>query len=115
MFYQPRDPYYDEFYFGYPGNNTYNLNQNSSMPYDPYIGGNFNNQNFNNQTLGDDFYQYPNPNSNLNARTNINPINSNPNNISHHQNYNHLYPSIFRILDPVVKKVIYSSGNTYIN
>ena len=115
MFYQPRDPYYDEFYFGYPGNNTYNLNQNSSMPYDPYIGGNFNNQNFNNQTLGDDFYQYPNPNSNINARTNINPINTNPNNISHHQNYNHLYPSIFRILDPVVKKVIYSSGNTYLN
>lgn len=110
MFYQPRDPYYDDFYFGYPGNNTYNLNQNNSnMPYDPYLGNNFNQVSYNDQVFSDDFYRYPSP------RANVNSMNQNTNNVTHYQNYNHLYPSIYRILDPVVKKVVYSSGNTYLN
>ena len=114
MFYQPRDPYYDDFYFGYPGNNTYNLNQNNNnVAYDPYSGNNFNQVGFNDQTFNDDFYRYPGPRVNINGMNqNTNP---NQNNVFNHQNYNHLYPSIYRILDPVVKKVVYSSGNTYLN
>ena len=114
MFYQPRDPYYDDFYFGYPGNNTYNLNQNNNnVAYDPYSGNNFNQVGFNDQTFSDDFYRYPGPRVNINGMNqNTNP---NQNNVFNHQNYNHLYPSIYRILDPVVKKVVYSSGNTYLN
>ena len=99
------DKSYDDFYFGYPvNNNTYNLNPNNNVPYDQYINGGFNQSSYNNSVIPEDLYKYPGGNINQGI---------NPNNSSHMQNYNHLYPSIYRILDPVVKKVVYSSGNTY--